>query len=1101
MTVAVLFTTSCAKEDISSSIANGETVEVTFTANLPELGTRAIGKGESATTLKFFVYEYQNEGVIGTYLPDVKMYTADDNEGTNTISSETTHFNFSLSLIKGMKYNIVFWADKGGDNSPYSVDGTGYVTVNYTGASANDDSRDAFFGVLKNFDPAAADAPQTARDIKLTRPFAQLNAATLDLTDVQNSGIVLSTLTSSVKVENAYTTLNLFNGEVSNSTPVTFAATAIPATNNEVLPGKSEYDYLAMNYVLVSDKKLVEATFTIYGKRNENDSDENKVKLAENKYTSVPLQRNYRTNILGKLITKSTDFEVEILPGFGGEETINVWDGKTVTAPAYDVDTKTYTVTNGAELAWIAAAANGTTRGDVDTFIGQNIVLANDIELGGHNWTPISMSTNLSGGETFRGTFNGQGHTISGLVSNQKDAAGLFGYIYAATIKNVTVKGASINSNHYAAGIVAWILNTKGNIQVPTVIENCHVVNSTITSTPELVNGEWDNGDKVGGLVGYACFGDANYPTINNGAGIKNCSVENTTVKAYRDFGGLLGYAKYANIVDCAVNNVTLEQDLSHDYKAPNTPTTYGEFIGRNDGGNTIDGGQLVASGVTTKDGAYYITSAEGFAWVEAQADAFFAGKTIKLANNIDMAGIEYNPIRFWEPENKTTFDGQNYTISNITIGNSSLSNAALFNGTLSVKNLKIDNATVTGNGYVAVIGGTIYGDIDNCHISNSTVIGNYWQVGGFAGQYNSGNITNCSITNTSITGPSAVGALAGITNETPGERKFENCTISGCTIEQNHSFGGDYDSYYGVATGLVNISNSTVCFNNCTVKNNTIKGVASDTLVGEVEDGTTILINGVCLTIVDGYTDLFKNDAGDYCLLNKQSLIDWHAFLAKNTTRNPYNCNVKMLADIDAAGWTWNSLWITPAAGNLTGLQFDGQNHTISNLNIAGEGMFLASLAGMAFKNLTINGVEVASTDHNAAVFAGSAYSSVSFENVTVKNANVNGPCNTGIFVGGTLEPNNLVISFKNCSVETSSVTAVGKNGQDPTGASGFVGKAYGSTKLVFEGTNSIDDDTTITNQNGLVGGKVYGYTVYANGVWTGTGASNEFVNWDGLN
>ena len=1072
MAVAVLFTTSCAKEDISSSIANGETVEVTFTANLPELGTRTYGDGLTANNLKYYVYE-QNADGTRTLLPQLC------NEDGVYIKGSTT---VNLALIKGMTYTITFWAAN--ENAPYDFNGQ-TVTIDYSEVTANNENLDAFYGT-KEFNPSV----DTDTNVELRRPFAQLNAIATDFGLVKQSGI--NVLTRSEVTVQGYNTLNLLNGKVSGDLQdITFDIAAIP--NGTVTDTNA---HLAMNYVLVNAKELVNATFKFYGKHNAEETDE--MKLAENTYTNIPLQRNYKTNIIGKLLTAATDFNVEIKPAFDGTEVVNVWDGKTATKPAYDENTKTYTVTNGAELAWIAAAANGTTRGDVDTFIGQNIVLANDIELGGHNWTPISMPANLTPSLTFRGTFNGQGHTISGLVSNQKDAAGLFGYIYAATIKNVTVKGASINSNHYAGGIVAWILNNSGNVQTATVIENCHVVNSTITSTPELVNGEWDNGDKAGGLVGYACFDDANN---ERGAGIKNCSVKNTTIKAYRDFGGLVGYASYVALEKCSVNNITLEQDLTHDYKAPNTPTTYGEFIGRNNGGNTIDGGQFVASGVTTKGGEYYITSAEGFAWVEAQSDAFFAGKTIKLANNIDMAGIEYNPIRFWEPENKTTFDGQNYTISNITIGNSSLSNAALFNGTLSVKNLKIDNATVTGNGYVAVIGGNIYGNIDNCHISNSTVTGNYWQVGGFAGQYNSGNITNCSITNTSITGPSAVGALAGITNETSGERKFENCTISGCKIKQNYSFGGDYDLYYGVATGLINISNSTVHFTNVTVADTTVKNEASDTLFGVVNDGTTILINGVCLTIVDGYTALFKNDAGDYCLLNKQSLIDWHAFLAKNTTRNPYNCTVKMLADIDADGWTWNSLWITPAAGDLTGLQFDGQNHTISNLNIAGEGMFLASLAGMAFKNLTINGVEVASTDHNAAVFAGSAYSSVSFENVTVKNANVNGPCNTGIFVGGTLEPNNLVISFKNCSVETSSVTAVGKNGQDPTGASGFVGKAYGSTKLVFEGTNSIDDDTTITNQNGLVGGKVYGYTVYANGVWTGTGASDEFVNWNGLN
>ena len=57
MAVAVLFTTSCAKEDISSSIANGEQVEVTFTANLTSLGTRTYGDGAQVNTLRYFVFD------------------------------------------------------------------------------------------------------------------------------------------------------------------------------------------------------------------------------------------------------------------------------------------------------------------------------------------------------------------------------------------------------------------------------------------------------------------------------------------------------------------------------------------------------------------------------------------------------------------------------------------------------------------------------------------------------------------------------------------------------------------------------------------------------------------------------------------------------------------------------------------------------------------------------------------------------------------------------------------------------------------------------------------------------------------------------------
>ena len=55
----------------------------------------------------------------------------------------------------------------------------------------------------------------------------------------------------------------------------------------------------------------------------------------------------------------------------------------------------------------------------------------------------------------------------------------------------MTIDGATLNSNHYAGGIVAWVLNSRGNIQVPMVIENCHVKNSTITSTPIQINGEF----------------------------------------------------------------------------------------------------------------------------------------------------------------------------------------------------------------------------------------------------------------------------------------------------------------------------------------------------------------------------------------------------------------------------------------------------------------------------------------------------------------------------------------------------------------------------------------------------------------------------------
>ncbi len=255
------------------------------------------------------------------------------------------------------------------------------------------------------------------------------------------------------------------------------------------------------------------------------------------------------------------------------------------------------------------------------------------------------------------------------------------------------------------------------------------------------------------------------------------------------------------------------------------------------------------ASDVTlSADGkTYTVTSANGLLWVEAQSDSYFSGKTVALGKDIDCAGFEMKPIRFWDPENRTVFDGKNCTLSNVDISsNPNVDNQALFNGTLDIKNLTVDGAYVQGKGYVAVLGGTIYGNIDNCTVKNATVIGSYWMAGAIAAQFNSGSITNCTVENSKIYSGSATAAIAGYTNETSGTRKFENITVKNCTIDFNGSFGGDWDAYFGIITGRLNISNSDIYFNNCDVENCTVKGEASDLLFGATKDDNRIYIDNV---------------------------------------------------------------------------------------------------------------------------------------------------------------------------------------------------------------------------------------------------------------
>jgi len=199
------------------------------------------------------------------------------------------------------------------------------------------------------------------------------------------------------------------------------------------------------------------------------------------------------------------------------------------------------------------------------TYAGKTVKLTADLDLSGEsNWTPIG-NVNAYPGHSFNGTFDGQNHIISNVTSSDNTpdqaTAGLFGSVVNGTIKNLTVKNVNITSTHYAAGIVGYTSNT------PT-IENCKVIGGTITSSPELVGDKYDGGNKIGGIMGYATAGST----------ITGCWVEGLIIKGYREVGGIVGYSN-GTVSNNTVKNVTVEQDLSHDYKTP-TPTTVKDLVG-----------------------------------------------------------------------------------------------------------------------------------------------------------------------------------------------------------------------------------------------------------------------------------------------------------------------------------------------------------------------------------------------------------------------------------------------------------------------------------------------------------------------------------------
>ena len=217
-----------------------------------------------------------------------------------------------------------------------------------------------------------------------------------------------------------------------------------------------------------------------------------------------------------------------------------------------------YTVTSADGLMNIAKLVNG---GKSDI----NITLDTDIDLTGKDWMPIGTDYDNS----YKGTFDGGGHTITGLTFTTNDEyAGLFGWLNkAGTVKNVVMEGVQITSNQIYGGSIGGVVGSSWG-----TIENCSVSGS-ISGTVY-----------VGGVVG-----------VQIGGSITGCS-SSATVKGMVDVGGVAGQTNSsATLTACyATGNVTLEI-------APKKNIAGGGLVGMNAGSSLL---ACYATGNVTSTGS-----------------------------------------------------------------------------------------------------------------------------------------------------------------------------------------------------------------------------------------------------------------------------------------------------------------------------------------------------------------------------------------------------------------------------------------------------------------------------------------------------------------
>ena len=561
MAAAVIFSAvSCAKENVSVA-PEGQEVEVSFVADLGgALGSRAIADGTTVDEVAWAVYE------------DGANAPLENLQGTLKIEGKQATLN--VRLATGKTYDIAFFAYKAQEAKTELKGTVDPLHYNVFWAekkvcmkldpqpSANDESFDCFWYVEHNYTVAGPES----KTFDLTRPLAQLNLGVnaQDVVDAQDAGFVVSDTQITV---NTYTQFNMFDGSLYEqaSIPVTFKSAKSPIDSKNVLKIQDDdnvYKYLATTYVLVGENKVTSDVSVTIWNNNQPEPDQNTIN-----YSYVPLQRNYRTNIIGNLLTSPSIFTIVIDERFEVPDHIYVPKEDYVMCDGYMEVSNERGLLKWAYIAKYEDKNMGLKLVDniilpakeiaVDdankTFVytDTDITVTDGIP-SGNNWPILSdyeTSYNAETGlyEYFGGAIDGDNFTISGLrINHDLGASGFICWSKNATVDNLTFndavvynKGGNIGESY--TGIVI------GRCWNGSHVNNVHITNSSVTGLCE-----------VGALVGrvYHRTQKSSGQWLNEKmAYVTYCTTdENTVVKGDHNVGGIVGM-NYGCVVGQCVNN------------------------------------------------------------------------------------------------------------------------------------------------------------------------------------------------------------------------------------------------------------------------------------------------------------------------------------------------------------------------------------------------------------------------------------------------------------------------------------------------------------------------------------------------------------------
>ena len=768
--IVALFATACVADATSDVQVLGEECDVVLSLQTPDFSSRAIGEADNVDQLNYAIYD---EDMVLLKKVTMEAFTSSNIE------------TLSMRLVKNKTYNLVFWAQKSG-NSYYTVNlGEVGETVNPTievayGTAANDDVRDAFFG-----NTSFTVGGTMNETVTLTRPFAQINFGTNDKATAELFGFNLATATTKVTVS-AYNTLNLVSGAVEGQTNVEFTAAALPTEALSTLSNGS-YTWLAMNYILVPEAESALAACTMTVELEGQQSIEVAV-------PGAPARRNWRTHLVGSLLTDQANITVELAPGFINEFVYGYQISQNAAGQ---------TVAQVNNVEGLAAVAELINEGELPA--NTTVELSNDIDLSQatpgtlsvrgeqvSNWTPIGTSA-----QPFKGTFDGRGYTIKNLVidGGSNSNIGLFGFTTDGEIKNLTIENAKV-SGRLNVGVVAGTpytskytnITVKGHVEVngmayvgavggKNAYANWTNITVNVDETSYVHANSVENGTAyrtyVGGVVGFNGEGGHKFSNITS-----NINVKGSTC----DVGGLFGIAHYNNKFEncvCTGNVLLYATDeesagecggiagVWHNENGTTVTLTNCSYTGTvkatNENGDVyFEGNKLIGSaysatgtGVLVVNGLTAVSTADELvAALEANKGVAFLNdikiEPAKMSNAYGTTGINV--------KNGQTIDGNGYTL-NIKGAGGTWDSGINTTGGL------IKNLTVTGS-FRGIFVNHNSTHSEKVVLENVTITGTVYTLSCDQGMYQNVEATNCT-----FNGWTSYAA-------TIGEVKFVNCTF-----------------------------------------------------------------------------------------------------------------------------------------------------------------------------------------------------------------------------------------------------------------------------------------------------------------------------------